>query len=230
MWHNMLSTFDSARLGIASVLLLVSSAFHVHAIPATRTVTLFDVNAPDTSTPSIPTPPSTPTVVFSYSVIGTTTKDGNTMTIYGENVIFSEYVEGYGGIVSGTALASEVWSTRTLSSPQTIYETFAVGANVFEFSQSNDSFDDPLFFVDCSFDSAESSRTGVCTERIGFPQLSSTETTTWTGSVIPFATFSVSVSATATTSVTDAAGSLRGRQWPGLLAGVVLTLLAVILL
>ncbi|KAJ3989205.1 hypothetical protein F5890DRAFT_1549839 [Lentinula detonsa] len=173
----------------------------VNATPATRTVTVFGVSVPP-DTLSIPQPPSTPTVVVSYSVLGTTTSDGKIMTLYGEDIIYSEFVEGQGAIASGTS-TSITWSTGTFSAPQTEHDEIAIGASAIAFSHSDGLGIDPVDVVNCDVDSS----TGACTEVYWFKGQSTTQTTSWTGSLVPVQTFEVSVSSTATT--TNAAGSLK---------------------
>ncbi|KAJ4490693.1 hypothetical protein J3R30DRAFT_3423993 [Lentinula aciculospora] len=208
------------RIGIAGALLTLP--VDVKAVPATRTVTLFDIQFPSVSLDT-PEPPSTPTALYSYSVLGTTTNDGNTMTVYGEDIIYSEYIEG--GIISEGGTTSTLWATGTYSTPQTLHYVLALGATAIELSHSDASEYDPAFVLDCNFDGpGESSGTGACTEAYRFVDHSTSWTTSWTGSVIPIATFSVSVPDTATstsTSATNAAESLKRGQWTGLLAEMV---------
>ncbi|KAJ3991545.1 hypothetical protein F5050DRAFT_1793550 [Lentinula boryana] len=176
----------------------------VNAIPATRTVTVFGVSfSSPPNTLSIPQPPSTPTAVTSYSVLGTTTSDGKIMTVYGEDIIYSEFLEGQVATVSGTS-TSITWSTGTFSAPQTEHDGIAIGASAIAFSHSDGIGIDPVDVVNCDVDSS----TGACTEVDWFKGQSTTQTISWTGSLVPVETFEVSVSATATTT-TNAAGSLK---------------------
>ncbi|KAJ3842552.1 hypothetical protein EV361DRAFT_866319 [Lentinula raphanica] len=188
----------------------------VRAIPATRTVILSHAQFSNpVSEPSVPQPPSTPTPSTSASVVGTTTSDGNVMTVYGEDFVYSEFFEGQG--VGNGSDTSVSWSTGTYSTPVTEHDIYAVGASAIAFSQSADLAIAPVIVQGCNFDSS----TGACTEVYWFSGLS-TQTTSWTGSVVPFQTIEVSVSATETgsSSSTNAARSLKGSQTVGLLAGI----------
>ncbi|KAF8829912.1 hypothetical protein HHX47_DHR2000144 [Lentinula edodes] len=175
-------------------------------MPATRTVTIFEAQTP-LDTLDIPTPLSTPTLVYSYSVVGTTTTNGNTMTVYGEDIINSEYiqVEGY-PVTSVDGSASYTWSTETLSTTLTEHLALPLRSNQLHIN------------IECNLDSGASLETGVCTEVVQFPGQSTAQTTAWTGSIVPIDTFEVSVSATTTGIATNAAGSMKGGQWSGLLA------------
>ncbi|GAW09484.1 hypothetical protein LENED_011639 [Lentinula edodes] len=227
-------TFHSAYRGIyiAGTLLAAVSVFPADAIPATRTVTLFEAQFPSNSLSNdIPTPPSTPTLVHSFSVLGTATRNGNTMTVYGEDIINSEYVEGHAvTTVDGSTLYT--WTTGTLSTTDTAHEIYEVGTTAVGFTFNNDSAVgvEPLIQIECNFDSGASSGTGVCTEVVQFSGQSTAQTTAWTGSIIPVSTFEVSVSATATGSATNAAGSVKGGHLSTLFAGtcVVVVLAGVI--
>ncbi|KAJ3919565.1 hypothetical protein F5877DRAFT_77963 [Lentinula edodes] len=191
---------------IVHILLAAVSVIPADAMPATRTVTIFEAQTP-LDTLDIPTPLSTPTLVYSYSVVGTTTTNGNTMTVYGEDIINSEYiqVEGY-PVTSVDGSASYTWSTETLSTTLTEHLALPLRSNQLHIN------------IECNLDSGASLETGVCTEVVQFPGQSTAQTTAWTGSIVPIDTFEVSVSATTTGSATNAAGSMKGGQWSGLLA------------
>ncbi|KAJ3847089.1 hypothetical protein EV368DRAFT_88154 [Lentinula lateritia] len=212
------STSDSKK----HVVLAAVSVIPADAMPATRTVTGFEAQTPpNTLTEDLPTPLSTPTLVYSISVVGTTTTNGNTMTVYGEDIINSEYiqVDGY-PVTNVEGSTSYTWSTEALSTTFTEHEVFEVGTTAIDFILNNGSAAalEPAINIECNFDSGASSETGVCTEVVQFPGQSTAQTTAWTGSIIPIFTFEVSVSATTTGSVTNAAGSMKGGQWSGLLA------------
>ena len=160
-----------------------------------------------------------------------TTRNGNTMTVYGEDIINSEYVEGHAvTTVDGSTLYT--WTTGTLSTTDTAHEIYEVGTTAVGFTFNNDSAVgvEPLIQIECNFDSGASSGTGVCTEVVQFSGQSTAQTTAWTGSIIPVSTFEVSVSATATGNATNAAGSVKGGHLSTLFAGtcVVVVLAGVI--
>ncbi|GAW09483.1 hypothetical protein LENED_011638 [Lentinula edodes] len=117
---------------IVHILLAAVSVIPADAMPATRTVTIFEAQTP-LDTLDIPTPLSTPTLVYSYSVVGTTTTNGNTTTVYGEDIINSEYiqVEGY-PVTSVDGSASYTWSTETLSTTLTEHQIFEVGTTAID--------------------------------------------------------------------------------------------------
>ncbi|KAJ3842553.1 hypothetical protein EV361DRAFT_947215 [Lentinula raphanica] len=192
----------------AGILLAAMSTLHTYvgAVPATSTVTLFGINVPTSSSSANPLePPSTPTPATSYSLVGTMTINGEVMTVYGEDLVASEYVQG--DLVTVDGSPSATFSTLTYSTPQTDHNMFAVGSNALEYAYTYEELAvQPVIVVDCGFDS----ETGACTEKMWFSG-ASTRTTAWTGSVTPIATFEVSVSATPTTdgSSANAAGSLK---------------------
>ncbi|KAJ3772587.1 hypothetical protein FB446DRAFT_788562 [Lentinula raphanica] len=198
----------------------------VRAIPATRTVILSNVQFPTTT--SVPQPPSTPTPSSSISVLGTTTSDGNVMTVYGEDFVYSEFLEGQGVANGNGSVVSISWSTGTYSTPVTEHDIYAVGASANAILQSADLAIEPVFVQNCNFDSS----TGACTEVIWFSGQSATRTTSWTGSVVAFQTIEVSVSATETgsSSSTNAARSLNGRQTFSLLTSIGVILVVIVLL
>ncbi|KAJ4490695.1 hypothetical protein J3R30DRAFT_3399977 [Lentinula aciculospora] len=152
------------------------------------------------------------------------------MTVYSEDVVYSEYVEGQVlGTTSGVTSVS--WATSTYLTPITMHETIAVGATALQFSDSNATSDQPGFvqpaFVDdCSLNSGETSGIGACTEVYWFSGESS-RTTSWTGLVSPFATLVVSASATAT-STANAAHSRMNCQSGFLVAIVILSMFAMV--
>ncbi|KAJ3761329.1 hypothetical protein EV360DRAFT_67948 [Lentinula raphanica] len=205
----------------AGILLAAMSTLHTYvgAVPATSTVTLFGINVPTSSSSANPLePPSTPTPATSYSLVGTMTINGEVMTVYGEDLVASEYVQG--DLVTVDGSPSATFSTLTYSTPQTDHSKnqfdtanlkenmFAVGSNALEYAYTYEELAvQPVIVVDCGFDS----ETGACTEKMWFSG-ASTRTTAWTGSVTPIATFEVSVSASTPTtggSSANAAGSLK---------------------
>ncbi|KAJ3889122.1 hypothetical protein GG344DRAFT_79092 [Lentinula edodes] len=204
-------------VGISLAALLVIPA---DAMPATRTVTVFEAQMPS-NTLDIPTPLSTPTLAYSISVVGTTTTNGNTMTVYGEDIINSEYIQidGY-PVTNVDGSTSYTWSTEALSTTFTEHQIFEVGTTAIDLILNSGSAAtlEPAINIECNFDSGASLETGVCTEVVQFPGQSTAQTTAWTGSIVPIDTFEVSVSATTTGSATNAAGSMKGGQWSGLLA------------
>ncbi|KAJ3730578.1 hypothetical protein C8R42DRAFT_11588 [Lentinula raphanica] len=169
---------------------------------ATRTVILSNIPFPTTL--SILQQLSTPTPSSSISVLGTTTSDGNVMTVYGEDLVYSEFVEGQGFANGNGSVVSISWSTGTYSTPVTEHDIYA----------------------NCNFDSS----TGACTEVFWFSGQSTTQTTSWTGSVVPFQTIEVSVSATETSSSENAARSLKGRQTFGFLTSFAVIMIGTVLL
>ncbi|KAJ3761330.1 hypothetical protein EV361DRAFT_667474 [Lentinula raphanica] len=202
---------------VGTLLAATSTLLRVYAVPATSTITLFDVPIPSDS--NEPQPPSVPTPSISFSLIGTTTRDdGAVMTLYGEDIVNSEFVEGETtSVASGTQSAEWTWSTVTVSDPVTLHEVYGLGASVIEYSHSPTSTDDVGFAVECQiFSSGESAGTGVCTElyqaNVGSPSTS----TAWTGSVVPYATFTISDSDSATNSTSsgssNGAGSLKSYE------------------
>ncbi|KAJ3782373.1 hypothetical protein GGU10DRAFT_389916 [Lentinula aff. detonsa] len=218
----MFAAYSKFGLGITYVLLTIVSVLpagvNVTAIPATRTITLFDVPAPTDT--NMLQQPSGPTTVTSFNILGTTTSNGEAMTIYGEDIIYSEYVQEE-TMETASGSTSIAWSTITLSTPQTLHEIVAMGATAIEYSHSHTSIDDTEFVVDCIFSAGEISGAGLCTEVYQTSVDAPSQTTAWTGSVIPFATFGAPVSdaGTSTKSSSNAAKWLKGGQSFGLVAG-----------
>ncbi|KAJ3746047.1 hypothetical protein DFH05DRAFT_1541620 [Lentinula detonsa] len=144
----MFAAYSKFGLGITYVLLTIVSVLPVNvtAIPATRTITLFDVPAP--TDPNMLQQPSAPTTVTSFNILGTTTSNGEAMTIYGEDIIYSEYAQEE-TMRTASGSTSIEWSTITLSTPQTLHEIVAMGATAIEYSHSHTSIDDTEFVVTC---------------------------------------------------------------------------------
>ncbi|KAJ3989204.1 hypothetical protein F5890DRAFT_85778 [Lentinula detonsa] len=215
----MFAAYSKFGLGITYVLLTIVSVLPVNvtAIPATRTITLFNVPAPTDT--NVLQQPSAPTTVTSFNILGTTTSNGEAMTIYDEDIIYSEYLQEE-TMEAASGSTSIEWSTITLSTPQTLHEIVAMGATAIEYSHSHTSIDDTEFVVDCIFSAGESSGAGLCTEVYQTSVDAPSQTTVWTGSVIPFATFGAPVSdvGTSTNSSSNAAEWLKGNQSFGLVA------------
>ncbi|KAJ3899384.1 hypothetical protein F5879DRAFT_993827 [Lentinula edodes] len=189
---------------IVGISLAAVSVIPADAMPATRTVTVFEAQMPS-NTLDIPTPLSTPTLAYSIS----------------EDIINSEYIQidGY-PVTNVDGSTSYTWSTEALSTTFTEHQIFEVGTTAIDLILNSGSAAtlEPAINIECNFDSGASLETGVCTEVVQFPGQSTAQTTAWTGSIVPIDTFEVSVSATTTGSATNAAGSMKGGQWSGLLA------------
>ncbi|KAJ3823298.1 hypothetical protein F5880DRAFT_542789 [Lentinula raphanica] len=203
----MMFHFRSVLLGLTGSLLAaelsVFPVLSVHAIPATRTVTLFGVQTSTTTTRTeVSLPPATPAPVTSYSVLGTTIVDGVTMTAYGEDDIYRVVFQGEYESVNGSI--TTIWTPSTLSDPVIEHYEYTVGASAFGYYESDTLPDGAVFPViigSCSFGSS----TGACTQEVLFDDNNDTSTSTsvWTGSVIRLTTFEVSVSSTATASTSS---------------------------